>query len=227
MLLAMQDEEFQDILQNDKILDELEKEKFNPEDEYFELMMIFSGELQYNHLVLNTLTLGMWAYLYSIRSAFTLAEEPTNKDIDIVMYLLHNGYHGVSDNIYEDSFCFCEKNNIEYENAKKFIYRIIFISFRAMEMLPSMYSTGEKCRYNLEWVTSILKMVCNAVNADRDYVLYRMSLTECFYHVINVLKENDTKNLIRRRNSDEINAEIYKRTMMLGEEYFKQKYGAK
>lgn len=224
VLLAMQDEEFQEILQGDAVLDRLEKEKFNPEDEYFELMMIFSGEVEFCNLRFKTLTLGMWCYLFSIQNSFALSETPTKKDIDIFLFLLQKGYGGVSENLYSDSLDFCLKNQIPYEKATEFIYKIIFISFRALEMLPNIFSSEEKNRFNLEWMTFVLSTVCSSVNCSREFALYEMSLTEAFYYIVNDLKKNDTKNLIGRKNSDQINAEIYRRTLELGEEYFNKKY---
>jgi len=40
-----------------------------------------------------------------------------------------------------------------------------------------------------------------------------MSLTECFYYMIQNARKYDDKNMIKRKNSDEIEAEIYRRTL--------------
>lgn len=225
MMLAMQDDDFQIILQNDEILDELEKAKFSTQQEYAELMYTFSGKISINDIEFNILTLGIWCFLYSIQNKIVCGEENiTETDIDVFMYLLHYGYDAVSDNLYEDSKDFCLKHDIDYVQAQISIYKLIKIAFRPMEMLPSQFGTNEKSRFNLEWLTSILSTVCRMVNCDREYALYKMSMAECFYYVVHHLRENDVKGQIRRRNSDQINAEIFKRTMDLGKIYYETKY---
>lgn len=224
MMLAMQDDDFQKILQEDKIIEQLEKEKFSTQDQYLQLMYVFSGEFEISEVRFKVLTLGMWCFLYSIKNAFTISEKATKTDIDIFMYLLHHGYQGVSDQLFAQAQDFCEKNNISYETALKNIHKVISISFRPMELIPSVYITGQQNHFNLQWLTSVISSVCRYCNCTREYVLYKMSMVQAFYYLIQQLKENDTKNQIKRRNSAEIDAEIYKRTLQLGKKYYQEKY---
>lgn len=225
MMLAMQDDDFQIILQNDDVLDQLEKQKFSTQQEYAELMYTFSGKIAINEIQFSVLTLGIWCFLYSIQNSIVCGEDDISEsDVDVFMYLLHKGYEGVSDNLYEDSKDFCLKHNIDYTEALIAIYKLIKMAFRPMEMLPSQYANSEKSRFNLEWLTSIVSTVCRMVNCNRQYALYQMSMTEAFYYVVCHLKQGDVKGQIRRRNSDQINAEIYKRTMDLGKIYYETKY---
>lgn len=225
MLLAMQDDDFQLILKSDEILDELQKQKFSIQDEYAELMYIFSGNTALKNVELGVFTLGLWCFLYSIRNSIVCGDQPTKQDIDVVLYLLHTGYDGVSENLYTDAKNFCEKNGISYESALIAIFEMIKISFRPLEMIPSYCGNdGEKTRFNLDWLTHIVSMVSKMVNCDREYILYKMPMVQAFYYMIQHLKENDIKREIRRRNTDEINGEIFKRTMDLGKIYYETKY---
>ena len=65
-------------------------------------------------------------------------------------------------------------------------------------------------------------MVCPLTGKTSDEVIYDMSLTECYYYRIQKARETDVAGNIRRRNSDEVNELIYRRTMELGEEYVKR-----
>lgn len=224
IMLAMQDDDFAQILENDEVLIQLEKEKFNSQDEYLELFYIFSGKLKFYDLELNVLTLGMWCFLYSIKNAFTTGKEPQKRDVDIFLYLLANNYNGISQNLYEQSLNYCELNNIPYEEAEFEILKMISICFRPLQMLPDTHENNERNRFNVDWLTSIISVVCKMTNCHKDEVLYKMNLNECFYYVIQNLRQNDYKAQIRRRNSEQINALIYERTFELGKIYYNTKY---
>lgn len=223
VMLAMQDDNFQKILENDEIINELEKEKLSTQSEYMQLMYMFSGEIDIAGIRCNVLTLGMWCFLYSIKNAFTRAQQITKTDVDVMLYLLHNGYNGVSEDLFENSLNFCENNNINYDVALSTIHELIHISFRPLELLPFAQGNNDT-GFNLEWLTSIVSIVCRMCNCTREFVLYKMSMCEAFYYVIQNLKENDVKNQIQRRNNIEIDSLIYKRTMELGQKYYNDNY---
>lgn len=226
MLLAMSaDDDFQIILQTDPILEQLQKQKFSTQQEYSQLMYTFSGLIQIHGVVFHVLTLGLWSFLYSIKNPIVCGEDnPTETDIDVFLYLLHQGYQGVSEDLFQNAKDFCLKHEIDYTEALIAIYKLVKMAFRPMQMLPTQLSTNQQSRFNLEWLTSIVSTVCRMVNCDRQYALYKMSMTEAFYYVVHHLRQNDIKGQIRRRNSDQINAEIYKRTMELGKVYYQNKY---
>lgn len=223
VLLAMQDDDFQKILQNDQYLTDLEKEKFSQQQQYWELMGVFSGKNQLNGVRFSVLTLGMWSFLYSIKNPFVVGGDKTKKDIDLFMFLLHEGFQGITENLYQNCENFCQKNEIDYRSAENYLYQMIFLAFRPLEEVPQIPS-GEKASFNLQWLTMVVSIVCRLCNAKRQFVLYKMSCTEAFYYVIQNLKENDIKNQIKRRNKIQIDAEIFKRTMELGKKYYDDKY---
>jgi hypothetical protein len=199
VLLAMQDDEFQSILQNDPVIEMLENEKFDFSDEYFELMQVFSGKSMLNDLILKPLTLGLWCFLYAIKNAYVCGGEIKNTDTDIFLYLLHNGFTKITENLFEDAADFCQKNNISQDEAKLFLLEFISLNFRPLELLPSGTSDG-KAHFNLEWLISIQSIVHQLSGCDRFYILYSMPLIEAFYYLVQHLKQNDTKNQIKRRN---------------------------
>lgn len=224
VLLAMQDDDFRHILAADKIIEQLEKQKFNPQIEYWELMQVLSGKSALNNIVFKPLTLALWSFLYSIKNPFVVGGEIKNKDVDLVLYLLHYGFNGLSQKIFTDSKDFCVNNDLDYLQAKVYIFEMINLSFRPFQLLPTTKVDSEKSKFNLEWLTSIVSIVYKQSGCDRFYILYQMSMIQAFYYVICCLKQNDIKNQIKRRNSAQIDAEIYKRTYELGQIYYKAKY---
>ena len=102
---------------------------------------------------------------------------------------------------------------------------LIYLSFRPLEMLPRItQENSEKMRFDADWLTHVVSVVCPLTNKTSEEVIYDMSLTECMYYLIQRARENDAKGEIRRRNSDEINEAMYIRTMELGKEYWQKKH---
>lgn len=224
ILLVMQDDDFREILASDKKIEELEKEKFNPQIEYWQLMQILSGKSSLQGLIFKPITLALWSFLYSIQSPYVIGGETQEKDTDIFLYLLHNGFQGLTEDLFQESKDFCLKNQIDYAQGKLYLLQMINLSFRPFELIPKTGEITERSRFNLQWLCSIVSIVYKQVGCERFYILYRMSMIEVFYYVINHLKENDIKNQIKRRNSAEIDAEIFKRTYELGQIYYNTKY---
>lgn len=224
IMLAMQDDAFQTILENDEIIQKLEKQKYHEEEEYWQLMTIFTGKNQLGNTVFNTISLGMWAFLYSIKNPYIVGGEKQRKDTDLFLYLLYRGFDGIKETLFEDSKDFCIKHEIGYTQASLYLLQMIDLSFRPLQMIGQSNSTGEPPHFNLEWVTMISSIVYRNTGCDRHFILYKMSLLECMYYVINELKRNDVKNTIKRRNSAEIDGAIFQRTYELGQIYYNMNY---
>ena len=226
MLLAMCDDEFQKIIENDKVIKELQKQKFNQHEEYWELMTVFTSKNEICGLYMNPITLGLWSFLYSIQNHYVIGGEKSKKDTDVFMYLLHAGFEGVKDTLYRDAKDFCQFHEIDYLQAELYLLQMIALAFRPLQMIDrtGVKNVGEGVHYNLQWLTGMISVVHEQTGANKYDIMYRTSLLQCFYYVINHLKKGDIHNRIRRRNSDEINAEIYKRTMELGQIYYNTKY---
>lgn len=223
MMKAMLDEEFQQILKDDPILDGLEKAKYDPQSSFFELMMILSKTFTVSGVVVSCITPAIWAYLYAIGSPYATGEKCHEIDTDIMLYLLHNGIHSIDNDIIDKAHGFCASHGVDYRNAEADLKTLIYLSFRPLEMIPTSTSNqnGEKARYDADWLTHLASVVCPLVVKSSDEVIYDMSLTECYYYCIHKARETDVAGNIRRRNSDEVNELIYKRTMELGKEYLK------
>jgi len=69
-------------------------------------------------------------------------------------------------------------------------------------MFPQVSNDSEKTRFDLDWLTKIVAMVCPITNYTADYVMYECSLCECFYFCVQFVRRKDDKNVIRRRNTD-------------------------
>ena len=226
---VMLDDDFKKILSSDEVLDQLQKQKFNPKAEYLQLMLTLNKTLKICGLSCQVLTPAMWSFLYTIKNNFVTHEKPiSNQDIDVFLYILHNGFSSIDESLFQKSKEYCIKNNLIYSEVKADIEEMIYLSFRALQMFPKITNnSNDKIRYDLDWLTKISAMVCDVTNYTSDYVYTQLSLTECFYHVVQYARKNDPKNDIRRANSDQINELIWKRTMELGQKYYQDNYEGK
>lgn len=227
IMLAMQDDEFQEILKNDKKINDLEKLKNDKKTEYFELMAVISKKYFICDIPIIPITPIMWSYLYCIGNSLVTGEQTENikTDIDVFMFLLAKGLNGIDQNLFEKSKNFCEQNGINYLIAFSEIKEMVNLAFRASEMLENSNSDSEETRFNLDWLTGIVSIVAEQTNKDSDYIMFNMSLTECMYYVIQYARKNSDKpEKFKRKNSTEINGLIYERMIELGQKYYEQKY---
>ena len=222
IMLAMQDDAFAEIISNDPILQELEKEKFNHTDQFFQLMMILSKVFKINGVTVSCITPAIWSWLYCTKNAYAIRETPSQIDTDIFLYILHNGIKNIDDDYISAAAGFCEKNGIDYIEAQADLVNMIYLSFRPLEMLSG--SSTDQPRFNADWLTQIVSVVAPLTGKKSDEIIFDMSLTQCFYYAVQMARKSDVEGRIKRRNSDEINAAIYQRTFQLGTEYYNKFY---
>lgn len=222
IMLAMQDDAFAEIISNDPILQELEKEKFNHTDQFFQLMMMLSKVFTINGVTVSCITPAIWSWLYCTKNAYAIRETPSQIDTDIFLYILHNGIKNLDDDYISAAAGFCEKNSIDYIEAQADLVNMIYLSFRPLEMLSG--GGSQQPRFNADWLTQIVSVVAPLTGKKSDEIIFDMSLTQCFYYAVQMARKSDVEGRIKRRNSDEINAAIYQRTFELGTEYYNKFY---
>ena len=219
---AMQEPGFEEILANDELLKAYDAEKHNPRDEFFELMTCLSRTFYIEGLAVQCITPAVWAYLYAVGSPFACGGEVGEIDCDVALYLLHHGVKAISASLVEDADGFCAAHGISSEVAERDLRSMVYMAFRPLEMLQSQGGNLEKPRFDLDWLTRLVSVVCPLTNKTSDEVIYDMSLTECYSYCIQRARETDVSGDIRRRNTDEVNELIYRRTLELGEEYLRR-----
>ena len=222
IMLAMQDDAFAEILKNDPVLIELQNEKYNATDEFFELMMILSKVFTINGTPVSCITPAIWSWLYCTGNAYANKKSPSKIDTDIFLYILNTGLKNIDADYISAAAGFCEKHGIDYIEAQGDLINMIYLSFRPLEMLSG--GSSDQPRFNADWLTQIASVVAPLTNKTSDQIIFDMSLTECFYYAIQMARKSDVDGKIKRRNSDEINSAIYQRTFELGTQYYNKFY---
>lgn len=224
VMRAMLEPEFQKVLDNDPVLEQLEKSKYDPKITFFEVMSALSKTYRIDGVAVSCITPAIWSYLWATGNAFANSKEPSEIDVDIFLYLLHEGIQMADRDLVERAAGFCREHNISWESAANDLRTMVYLAFRPLEMLPVCGAGGgEEPRFDLDWLTGLVAAVSPLTGKTSDEVIYDMSLCECMYYRIQKAREGDIKGEIRRRNSSEINGEIYLRTMELGRQYWESK----
>ena len=83
LLQSMMDDQFQKILQEDVILNELEKEKFNTKNAFWEVRSILSPVFEIDGYKVSAITPAIWSVLYTLDNAYTNESEITDFDTDL------------------------------------------------------------------------------------------------------------------------------------------------
>lgn len=227
IMQCMLDDEFQQILQKDEVLNELEAQKNNKVDQYFELSCILFKRFKIAGITCIPITPIIWCFLYCIKNKIVCGGEVNKDDVDQFMYLLHNGIEVLDEDFLKKAHGFCVENDIDYTYALNEIIDMIKLTFRPLEMFPRPSIKDQDVRFNVDWLTKIVGMACKVCNKTSDEVMMNMSLCEALYYVVQYSREGDVDNNIKRRNSDQINEAIYLRTMQLGKQYYQNNYKGK
>ena len=227
MLLAMADDKFQQILRNDQVLNKLDEEKNDKRLEYLQIMSLISKVYNIGEVKIVPITPILWSFLYCIGNRYVTHQgQIREEDTDVFLYLLHNGLNSISEDLFEEAEGFCPKNGLDYLFAQSELYQMILLAFRPQQMFPvySKNESGEENRFNLDWLTKICSMAAQMTNKTTDELAFNTSLTEVLSYVVQYVRKGRPDDDIRRRNSDQINEGIYRRTMELGQKYYEQNY---
>lgn len=226
--------EFQAILAADPVLIELDRQSVDLAEERLSLFEMFRGTLQIGGLTVQPITPALWAFLWSIGNRYTtdvrLADET---DTDVFMWLLTHGVRGLdcaSTDLPVRAAGFCPDNGIDYVTAYTELVKMINAAFRPLAMLPSARTdeneSADDRRFDAFWLAGVCAVAARESGEPARDLMFDMPLSTAYYFYVNACRENDTKNLIRRRSSAEIAEAILDRVNELGAEFCKEHFNA-
>ena len=223
---AMMSPEFEKILNADPVLNELERAKYNPRDEYFALLTVLGGEFRVCGIPVQPLTPALWSFLWVSQNAFALNRSISESDVDFMLSLLSTGLgrlRGSAADFAVKSAGFCRRSGIDVAEAATDLREMIRIAFRPLEMIPRAPGETQSPErvFDADWLTRLTSIVCAETNYTAETVMFEISLTSCCYFYVQFLRRNDVKNLISRRPDSELCREIFERTMALGREFLR------
>ena len=101
---------------------------------------------------------------------------------------------------------------------------MIHLAFRPLQMFPQTQTQKTDVKFNLDWLTKIVALCAKMTNKKSDQIMFDMSLTQVLSYVVQACRQGDVNDSIRRRNSDQVNEAMYKRTLELGKIYYQKNY---
>ena len=226
IFLARSDE-FQELLNSDPHLEELNRSRYDHNAEFFSLMELLRGSFRIGSLQIQPLTPAVWAFLWGINNRYTTRiHEVTESDTDIFLYLLANGIRDLGCGVEElpaVASGFCPACGLDYPAAAKELMQTVELAFRPLEMLPKTEgSSSEPLCYDADWLVQLCSVVAQESNEKAADVMFNLPLSTCFFYYVNAMRKNDTRGLIRKRTSGEISREIVQYVDALGEKFIKE-----
>ena len=229
------DKVFQQRFATDEVLDQLDALKYDPFIEYWEMQLLLHNKFRirqiqqvkkgffnkikktlYNllgkkdspYIQFEPMTLGLWSYLYTIKSPFVLDEEKyTTIDLDIFFYLLQtkNFSLELKDLIVKSMNYSSQVLKLTQQQAVEAIDKIFKISLRVLNMFPRLQAQKEAV-FNADWITSLVTKVVQVSSYSTQELYKDISMCEVYYLFAQYCREKGSE-AIFLRTEEEILAE--------------------
>lgn len=222
--------EFQAIVNNDKVLIELESRRHDQKIEFFSLMDVLRSTFDIGPVKVQPITPAIWAFLWATGNKYTRKmKEISDVDTDIFLYVLSKGIANLNctpSDLVSIASGFCPANRIEYHEAKSELLYMVTLALHPLEMIPVACVSSDEPEYDADWLTSLCSIVAMQTGEKASDIMFNMSLGTCYYYYIQYRRQNSKEgHFIRKNTPDEIAKAIYERTMELAEEYARGKEG--
>lgn len=199
------DQSFHEKINNDKILDELDDEMFDPAICYAELCSTIGLPINIDGRKFKAVNLLQYVYLWCIGSPLIKSskEKVTEADLDIFFYTLNNK---IEDAVTLSTKALGEikRLNLDLKTAISIAYTLIDLAFQPLKMFPSSPNEGaKKCEFDTDWLTSMVAKVYSVTGLTPDYIMNNLSLTACCYYYVQWCRMQGAKD-IEKRTPEEI-----------------------
>lgn len=220
------DEKFNQLLQNDPVLKDLENLKYEKNIHSRVLLETLGlGEFRIGNLPVLPLTAAKWAFLWILDNGFVSgAQSLSDVDLDVMLYILSvQSLHDIDCALHEipaaaSKFHFAPK--LSREDLIIEINGMIQQAFLPLEMLPGNTGSKEDVHFDEIWLTAVAGCAARESGNTLEYCMHNMSLSSVFALWINYRRrEGSEARQIRYRTPMEIEQKISERFEVLAEEY--------
>lgn len=202
------DKVFQQRFATDEVLDQLDQLKYDPFIEYNQIQLILHNKLKFFGVQFQPMTLGLWAYLYSIKSPLVFEQKTTTTlDADIFFYLLETKNFSLDlDELIKVSLNYSKDVlNFTKEQTQDVIQKLFKISFRVLNMFPRL-KVENKPVFNADWITSLVTKVSQVSSYSTQDLYKQVPICEVYYLFAQYCREKGSE-AIFLRTEEEILAE--------------------
>lgn len=209
------DKEFNEALNTDKILDNLDLEETHRENDYDEFLMLTEGKFFVNGKKYHAMTVKNWVYLFILKSPLIQQtdKKPTSLDFDIMFNIVENGVEDINA---IESLGSCKSAGLSDDEIIDWYEKQMNLAFTPMLMFPhNIEEAGEKivCKdpvFDCDWLTSMITRVHSVTGMSPSEII-NLPLNTCCYYFVQFARVNGTKN-IDRKSPEEISIAKLERT---------------
>lgn len=204
----VRDKVFQQRFATDEILDQLDALKYDPFIQYNQIQLIMHNKIKLYGVQFEPMTLGLWSYLYTIKSPFVLNEEKyTTIDLDIFLYLLQTKNYNLELNelIMKSMNYSSQVLNLTQQQTVSVVQKLFKITLRVLNMFPRLQAE-KKAVFNADWITSLVTKVVQVSSYSTQELYKDISMCEVYYLFAQYCREKGSE-AIFLRTEEEILAE--------------------
>ena len=202
------DEVFKERFANDEVLDQLDQLKYDPFIQYNQIQLLFHNKLKFYNTKFEPMTLGLWAYLYTIKSPLVFEQKKaTTLDADIFFYLLETKNFELSlDELVAKALNY-SSNVLKFtkEQTQDVIQKLFKVSLRVLNMFPRL-RIEKKAVFNADWITSIVTKAFQVSSYSTQQLYKQVPICEVYYLFAQYCREKGSE-AIFIRTEEEILAE--------------------
>lgn len=219
--------QFNEFLQNDPILNELEHSKYDKTLHAFSLLeTLHLGAFSIGKLPVKPLTAAKWAFLWILDNKFVTAPEAvTATDVDVMLYVLSiPDLTEINVALHDIPAVAAGYRNAPGTPLNEVIHEIntmIQQAFLPLAMLPSKDSgSSEESYFDEIWLTAVAGCAARESGMPLDYCMHKMSLSCVFALWINYRRREGSESAqIRYPVAEEIEEKISGRINELAREF--------
>ena len=202
------DKVFQQRFATDEVLDQLDQLKYDPFIQYNQIQLILHNKLKFYNIEFEPMTLGLWAYLYTIKSPLVFEHKTVSTiDADIFFYLLQTKDFSLSlDQLVQKSVGYSSSvMKLTNEQITEVIQKLFKIQFRVLNMFPRLQENKEAV-FNADWITSLVSKVKQVSSYSTQELYKQIPICEIYYLFAQYCREKGSE-AIFLRTEEEILAE--------------------
>lgn len=227
------DAEFNEMLNNDKILDELDEEAAHNENDFDELLCLIEKTIYVNGKKYRAISAKAWSYLFMLKSPLVQQSEqqPTSLDFDLFAYVVETNL-SVTDPTENLKNCvgYCAKLGLDDdEKVIEYYEKQMKLAFSPMKMFPCAQTNyydndtvvKQNPSYDVDWLTTIITRVHAVTNLSPQQIL-ELSMNTCCYYFAQWARLQGEKNIEKRSNVEITIAKLHRTIEIIVEALIKK-----
>lgn len=213
------DKVFQQRFASDEVLDQLDALKYDPFIQFYQIQLLLHNKIKFYDVIFEPITLGLWSYLYTIKSPFVLNQEKyTTIDLDIFLYLLQTKDFSLElkDLIVKSMNYSTNVLKLTQQQAVDAIQKLFKISLRVLNMFPRL-QVEKKAVFNADWITSLVTKVSQVSSYSTQQLYKQISMCEVYYLFAQYCREKGSEAIFLRTEEQILAEEDLRATTLVVE----------